>query len=599
MHARTSPPAREGATAAPGQASGAPAGPPSAIEEPAPSPGTARRAVPRARLLVAALLVAALALAGWAAVGGGLPGIGPQGSSAQGAPLFVDETSSSGLDHVYGGGDTAMLGGGMAVLDCDKDGRPDIFVAGGDNPSALFRNVSAHGGALAFTALHDPATEIRGATGAYPIDIDGDGNADLVVLRVGGVDLLRGLGGCRFAPANAQWSFIPPTGWETAFSATWEGANAAPTLAFGTYVGLDANGDATYTCAPGELYRPVAAAAYGAPIALSPGYCPLSMLFSDWDGSGRRDLRIANDRHYYDAHFADVGGEQLWRVAPGEAPRAYTAADGWKQLQVWGMGIASQDLNGDGLPEVYITSQADNKLQTLADGPAHPTYTDIALRSGVLGTHPVNGGDPLQSTAWHPQFEDVNNDGLMDLYVSKGNIDQVPDSASLDPSNLYIGQPGGTFTEQAAAAGIVNYDHTRGAAVVDLNGDGLLDLVEVMVNAPVRVFRNVGSGSASAPAPMGHWLGVDLQQGGGNVDAVGAVIEVRSVSTDLRREVVVGGGHISGELGPTHFGLGGDATAEVRVQWPDGAWGPWLSTPADRVVLARRDAGSLVEEPAP
>ena len=61
------------------------------------------------------------------------------------------------------------------------------------------------------------------------------------------------------------------------------------------------------------------------------------MLFSDWDGSGRRDLRVTNDRQYYDN---EVGSEQLWRVAPGEAPRLYTAADGWAFLQLWGMGIA-------------------------------------------------------------------------------------------------------------------------------------------------------------------------------------------------------------------------------------------------------------------
>ena len=99
------------------------------------------------------------------------------------------------------------------------------------------------------------------------------------------------------------------------------------------------------------------------------------MLFSDWDRSGRRDLRVSNDRHYYRATArSSCGGSS--RVS---APRLYTAADGWQPLQIWGMGIASYDLTGDGYPEVYLTSQADNKLQTLADGPGQPTYRDIAL----------------------------------------------------------------------------------------------------------------------------------------------------------------------------------------------------------------------------
>ena len=52
--------------------------------------------------------------------------------------------------------------------------------------------------------------------------------------------------------------------------------------------------------------------------------------------------------------------------------RQYTEADGWRPLQIWGMGIASQDLTGDGHPEVFLTSQGDNKLQTLAAGAARP-----------------------------------------------------------------------------------------------------------------------------------------------------------------------------------------------------------------------------------
>ena len=143
------------------------------------------------------------------------------------------------------------------------------------------------------------------------------------------------------------------------------------------------------------------------------------------------------------------------------------------------MGIASQDLTGDGYPEVFLTSQGDNKLQTLDDGPAQPTYRDIALERGVTAQRPFVGGDVLPSTAWHPEFEDVNNDGFVDLFVSKGNVDAQSGNATRDPSNLLIGQADGTFVEGAEAAGIVGFDRARGAALVDLNLDGMLDLVVV------------------------------------------------------------------------------------------------------------------------
>lgn len=540
-------------------------------------------------VLGALVALAAVGLGGAALVP--VMGLGA-GGGALGPPTFVDATGTSGLSHTYGGGYEATLGGGLAVFDCDDDGLPDVYVAGGDNPAELFHNDSTPGGSLRFTAIGDGVTDMTQVTGAYPIDIDGDGHVDLAVLRVGGMELLRGLGGCRFEQANTAWSFNAPSTWVTAFSATWEGSDRLPTLAVGSYVGLDAQGNATYTCPDNLLYRPSASeSGYAEAIPLSPGYCTLSMLFSDWDGSGRRDLRVSNDRHYY---TATEGGEQLWRIDPGQPPRLYGPDDGWVKVQIWGMGIASQDLTGDGLPEVYLTSQGDNKLQTLLSGPGQPTYRDIALKRGVVATHPVNGGDPLPSTAWHPEFADVNNDGYLDLYVSKGNIDQVPDYASRDPSDLFLGQADGDFVEGAAAAGIVNFDHTRGAAVVDLNADGLLDLIEVKVNAPVLLWQNVGSGTAAEPGAMGNWLGIRLRQPGGNRDAIGAVIEVKAGERTLRHEVNVGGGHISGELGWVHVGLGDAGEAQVRVTWPDGEAGPWLSVSANQFVDIERGTDQAV-----
>ncbi|HEV2005176.1 MAG TPA: VCBS repeat-containing protein, partial [Candidatus Limnocylindrales bacterium] len=434
-------------------------------------------------------------------------------------PHFADETATAGVAFTSGGGFEYAVGGGVAVIDCNDDGRPDLYVSGGATAAGLFRNDSPTGGALRFVPVHDPATDLEGVFGAYPIDIDGDGHADLVVLRNGENVLLRGLGNCRFQRANEVWGFAGGNRPTTAFSATWEGASTLPTMAFGRYADLESQ-DPTHLCYDNELFRPAAGRlAYGSPIPLTPSWCALSMLFSDWDRSGRMDLRVSNDAHYY--QLTD-GEEQLWRIEAGRPPRLYAAADGWVSLQLEGMGIASYDLTGDGYPDVYLTTQGANLLQTLTAGPSQPTYRDIGLKRGLNVTRPFTGPDTsLPSTAWHDEFADVNNDGFIDLFVSKGNVENQPDYAQIDPSNLLLGSPDGTFREAAEAAGVLDVARGRGGALVDFNLDGLLDLVEVHYRAPVRIWRNVGAGTAAAPAVLGNWMALRLQQAAPNVDAIG------------------------------------------------------------------------------
>jgi hypothetical protein len=512
-------------------------------------------------------------------------------STAAAVPRFVDETASSGLDLTYGGEDTFDVGGGVAVLDCDGDRLPDVYAAGGGDPAGLFRNESPTGGSLRFARVASPITDLDHVTGAYPLDVDADGVTDLVVLRQGESLALRGLGDCRFERANEIWHLAPTPAFTTAFSATWESSSSLPTMAFGNYLDLTAGTD-RYVCSDNELVRPDAAGtAYGEPVPLRPGFCTLSMLFSNWDGSGRRDLRISNDRQYYDN---EVGGEQLWRVAPTTPPRAYDIADGWRLLRLWGMGIASHDLTGDGYPEIYLTSQGANTLQTLADGPSHPAYRDLALQLGIDATRPTAGGDPLPSTAWHPEFQDVNNDGRVDLYISKGNVSTIPDYAMKDPSNLYLGQPDGSFVDGAEAAGIVRFERGRGAALTDFNADGMLDLVEVFLRQPMRVWRNVGAGTADAPEPNGSWLAYRLHQDGGNRDAIGAIVETRAGDLATRQEMTVGGGHIGGQLGWQHVGIGPVTEAQVRVTWPDGEVGQWMTVGADQFLDIERGSASAV-----
>jgi hypothetical protein len=556
--------------------------------EPPPASGSELVRPSRSRLsrrvtgALVALGVAGLALVG--AVATASVRSGDDAAVAGPVPRFVDETATAGLTHAYDGEFEYFVGGGVAVFDCDDDGRPELFLAGGSEPAALFHNDSAPGGALRFTRVPSPVTDLVAVTGAYPLDIDSDRHSDLVVLRHGDTAVLRGLGGCRFEPFDPSLGLGLAPAWTTAFSATFEDGAALPTMAFGNYLVPGAD-----RCDSSALVRPgPGSTSYAEAVLLEPGFCPLSALFSDWSRTGQRDLRLSNDRHYY-----RNGGEQLWRITPGQPPSLYSEADGWNRLQVWGMGIASHDLTGDGLPEVFLTSQGDNKLQTLAAGVGQPTYRDLALRAGVTAQRPFTGGDVLPSTAWHPEFADVNNDGLVDLLVTKGNVEAQPDHATRDPTNLLLGQPDGTFTDAAVEAGTLDFVPARGAALADLNLDGLLDLVVVHRRHNVGLWRNLGDGHPDGARSPGHWLQVRLSQEGTNPDAVGAWLDIELDNRTLSREVTVGGGHAGGQRGWLHTGLGRADRVRLRVQWPDGETGPWLDVDADRFVVIERGADTV------
>ena len=176
----------------------------------------------------------------------------PDGSSGEAdAPRFVEEAQAAGIDHVYDGEFEHFVGGGVAAFDCNDDGRPELYLAGGSRAGRALPEPEPDRRRDAIRAAAVARDRPDAVTGAYPLDIDSDSTMDLVVLRRGGNVVLRGLGDCRFEPANDQLGIDGGDAWTAAFSATWEGTNTLPTLAFGNYLVPD-----TTECDDSQLVRP-------------------------------------------------------------------------------------------------------------------------------------------------------------------------------------------------------------------------------------------------------------------------------------------------------------------------------------------------------
>ena len=188
-----------------------------------------------------------------------------------------------------------------------------------------------------------------------------------------------------------------------------------------------------------------------------------------------------------------------------------------------------------------------------------------------------------------------NNDGRDDVFIAKGNVEQMPSNAMEDPNNLLMQGPDGRVSRgRCRSRRRHRIARSRGAVLVDLNLDGRLDLAVVNRRVPMEVYENVDR-RRRATGSQSH-----LRQPGPNTP--------RGRRLDRpadRRPGVVPRDHrrrrpCRGVALPEHFGLGAAETAELRVTWPDGTTSDWIAVEADCVVrITRTDSGVRLDKVAP
>jgi predicted nucleotidyltransferase len=452
---------------------------------------------------------------------------------------FADVTTASGLSR-------RGWGTGVCVADYDNDGFQDVYVTA-FGPNVLWRNV----GGRTFSATTQ-AADTRWSTGCAFGDYDRDGHVDLYVVNYLRFDRgnvpARGTPSCRFMTIDTFCGPRPLPGEpDILYRNTGKGSFIDVTKAAGV---------------------------------TEPGHYGFGVLFSDLDDDGWADIYVANDstpnlffRNRQDGTFVEQA------LQSGVA----VSADGREQA---GMGVDAGDYDGDGRLDLVKTNFAQD-YTSLYRNEGDGVFADASFRSGLAATlGPYLG--------WGVGFVDVDNDGLLDLFISNGHV--YPDvartgtSTYLQRNQLFRNVGRGRFAHvtEGAGAGLQIEKSSRGAAFGDYDNDGDVDVLVVTIDDRPILLRNETSG--------GRWITVRLEGTKSNRDAIGAKVTVEAGGRRQVAEVRSGGSYISHNDMRVHFGLG-DAAAVDRlvIRWPSGLVETATALTTGRFYVAREGAGVQAE----
>ena len=522
------------------------------------------------------------------------------------------------------GGDRAKryiveaTGSGVAILDYNHDGWPDIFLVNGmqlprDKPPALadpptshlYRN--NHDGTFTDVTASAGLKSTAWGQGACVGDYDNDGYDDLYVTAYGTNRLYHNQGDGTFREVAAQ-AGVAGTGkeWGTGCAFVDYDRDGKLDLVVANYVHFNLE----KTPIPGQqggcMWKgtPVMCGPRGlegaknllfhnegsgkfsdvsarSGIEQTSGHYCFSVTTLDYDEDGWPDIYIACDSTpsilYHNNHngtFTDTAAEV--GVAFNE--------DGREQA---GMGSTAADYDGDGHLDLFRTNFSDD-TSTLYHANGDGTYTDVTFPEGL--------GINADALGWGAMFADVDNDGRPDLLLANGHVYPEVDEANLgatyrEPRFLYWNAGNGKFKDlsKTSGPGLTEPLPGRGLAIADLWNEGRLEaIVNNVSDRPLLLVNEAKNAN--------HWLSLHLVGTRSNRSAIGARVILHGESNGTARiwvdEVRSGSSYSSSSDQRLHFGLGTPATlTSLEVRWPNGQSEAFPVPPQDQITTLTEGAG--------
>ncbi len=519
-------------------------------------------------------------------------------ASADHPVSFTDEAAAANLRFTYRNGAVEHLesmfeldGGGVAVLDFDQDGWPDLYLTqGGTLPPGvdrtdqdmLYRNL----GNGRFEPVTGPslAGDTGYSQGVTVGDFDNDGFPDLVVANIGPNTIYRNNGDGTFTDVTIE-SGAAGNEWTSSCVLVDVNGDSLPDLYAVNYLNIDdvlsrtCRRDTASRCAPDQftpqqdrLYLNLGDGRFE-DITQQAGIVDqdgrgLGIVAADFDESHRISLFVGNDmsRNFFFANQTPSRGAAPQFLERGLLQGVAVDSRGIPKAS---MGIAAGDANGDGRLDLFITNfyRESNNL--------YVQNVDHTFSDGSRAANLSEAG--VYMLGWGAQFLDGELDGFPDLLVTNGHVHRPSDPAVpfRMPPQYFRNRGNGRFAESTAASlgGYFQGNYLgRSMARLDWNRDGLEEACISPLDTPVALLTN-------RTRDHGHFVALKLVgessnadgKGSSSRDAIGATVRVRAGGREWQRQLTAGDGYQASNERKLTFGLGELAVVdEIEVRWPSG-----------------------------